>query len=282
MASYESYPQPEVERDKDSGKKKLRVVLGVAVAVLAVVAVTVGVTVWRNSTLPSARQADTEALTQSSAGLNDTKFSKVALDGVPSYKKLYGKTLKQLKQANSSTLSFSAMKKGKTSLGELPQSVAKKVSYTAMATVKREKAATITFFFAKNKKSIAATYAFDLDELGVAEADFSVLAADKTVPSSLLLGVGISKDHASQKSLPAPKTASGATESTCTFEGVTGERLKKITKKKKAYNKKKHRKVTKKVTKKVQTNYMSWKLVEKYAHSSGDSATIRTATIAFN
>lgn len=282
MASYESYPQPEDETGRDSGKKKLKVVLCAALVVLVAVAVGVGITVWRNSTLPSARQADTEALTQSSAGLNETKFSKVSLDGVPTYKKMYGKTFKQLKQACSSSLSFSPMEKGRSGSESLPQNVAKKVSYTARADIKSQKDATITFFFNKSKKSVAMVYSFDLDVLGVAEADFSVLAADKAVPSSLLMGVGLSKNVASQKNLPAPTTQSAASESTCVFEGATGEQLKKVTQKKKVYSKKKHKKVTKKVTKRVQVAYMSWDLTEKYAFQSGNGSTIRTATIMFS
>lgn len=281
MASYESYPKPEEEAGKDPGKKKLKIVLSVAVVVLAAVAVGVGVTVWRNSTLPSARQTDTEALTQSSAGLNDTKFSKVVLDGVPSYSKMYGKTYKQLKQANRSTLSFSSMKKGKSGSEDLPQSVGKKISYSATATIKSQKDATITVFFNKGKKSVATIYSYDLDALGVAEADFSVLAADKVVPSSLLRGVGLGKEVASQEALPTPSTSNGAAESTCVFEGATGKELKKVTQKKKVYSKKKHKTVTKKVVKKIQTNYLSWKLVEKYAHPADNSSTIRTATIVF-
>lgn len=281
MASYESYPEPEDETAKDAGNKRLKVILGAAMAVLAVVAVGVGVTVWRNSTLPSARQADTEALTQSSAGLNDTKFSKVALDGVPSYKKMYGKTLKQLKQANASTLSFSSLKKGKSGSESLVPSAAKKASYTASATVSGQKNAKVVVFFNKSKKSVAVTYSFDLDELGVAEADFSVLAADKTVPSSILLGMGLGKDVASEENLPAPTTRSGAAENTCSFEGATGEKLEKVTQKKKVYNKKKHKKVTKRIVKRVQTAYMSWELVESYARSAGGDATIRTAAVTF-
>lgn len=282
MASYESYPQPEDETGNDSGKKKLKVVLGAAVIVLAVVAVGVGVTVWRNSTLPSARQADTEALTQSSAGLNDTKFSKVDLEGVPTCKKMYGNTYKQLKQANSSTLSFASMKKGKEGSAGLSQSVQKKISYVASASVKSQADATVTVFFDKDKKSVAMVYSFDLDELGVAEADFSVLAADKVVPSSLLLGVGLSKAVASKKALPTPSVSSSASENSCTFEGATGEQLKKVTQKKKVYNKKKHKKVTKKVVKKVQTAYMSWNLSERYVRSTDGATTIRTATISLS
>ena len=285
MASFESYPDPKEKAQTERNKKRLKTILAVAVVALVAVAVIVGVAVWRNSALSTAHQTDTEALTQSSAGVNDTTFSAVTLPGLPPCTKMYGKTLKQLKAIPASQLSFdSKLKKSKDVGGAaLSEVVAKKVKYTATAQLKSTDGAKLRVFFDKNKKSIAAYYEFDLDALGVADAEFSVLAADRKVASSLLLGVGLSKSVASKKVLSldenAPSIGSNGNEKTCTFTGNTGESYKKVVKKKKVYDKKKHKKVVKKVKKKVQVEYMSWQLDETYSYASGGGATTRTAKI---
>ena len=283
MASYESYPQPEEPPKDDAGKGRLKAVLGVVLVIVVVAAVVIGVSVWRNSTLSTAYQADTEALNQDSAGVNDTTFAAVELKGIPSYKHLYAKTLKQLKAVKGSKLSFDAkLKKTKAVPSALPKRIAKKIKYSASASSKVQEGVSATVFFNKDKKSIAVCYSFDLDDLGVAEADFAVLAADSTVPVSLLGGIGVSKGIA-QDAIESQSTQSSideqANKRSCVYKGQTGAKLKKVTKTKKVYNKKKHKKVKKKIVKKVQTSYMNWQLDESYEYSSGDKATTRTVTV---
>lgn len=285
MASFESYPDPDDKPKGDQNKKRLKTVLAVAVVVLLAVAAIVGVAVWHNSALSTAHQTDTEALTQSTAGMNETTFSAVTLPGMPPCTKMYGKTLKQLKSIPGSQLGFDSKIKKSKDIGGIALSDAKarKVKYVVGARLKSTDGATLKVFFDKNKKSIAAYYEFDLDALGVAEAEFSVLAADRKVPSSLLLGVGLSKNVASKKVLSqeenAPSIVSSANEKTCVFKGETGESYKKVTKKKKVYDKKKHKKVVKKVKKKVQVNYMTWQLDETYSYRFGGGTTTRMAKV---
>ena len=285
MASYENYPQPEEEPQKDPGKGRLKLVLGIVLAAAVVAAVVIGVNVWRNSTLSTAYQADTEALSQDSAGVSNTTFDAVDLKGVPAYTSMYSKTLKQLASLKKSSLSFdSKLKKAAVVPSALPKAAAKKIRYSASALSKEQDGVSLTVFFDKSKKSVAMLYSFDLDALKVAEADFAVFAADKTVPVSLLSGVGISENVA-KDALNSQSSQSNIDEQantrSCTYKQATGQKLKKSVKTKKVYNKKKHKKIKKKIVKKTQVAYMTWQLDETYEYASGDRATTRTATVLF-
>ena len=285
MASFESYPEPEEKPQADPKKRRLRVVLGIAIVALAAVAVVVGMTIWRNSALSTGHQTDTEALTQSTAGVNDTTFNAVKLQGIPPCSKMYGKTLKELKVLPDSKLSFGPkLKKAKDDSGlAVNASVAKSIKYYAKADIGTYNGASLEVFFDKKKHAVAAQYKFDLDDLGVAEADFSVFAADRKVASSLLQGVGLNKKVVSAKALDSlegsPAISGSGNEKACSFKGDTGAKYEKVAKKKKVYSKKKHKKVTKKITKDMQVDFMFWQLDEVYTYSSGDGATTRTARI---
>ncbi len=285
MASYESYPQPEEPPQKDPGKGRLKVILGIAVVAVVAIAVIAGVYIWRNSTLSTAYQADTEALNQDSAGVTTTTFSEVELDGVPSYTKLYGKTLKQLKAVKKSSLKFDVkLKKTKASVSGLPKAKAKKVKYSASAVSKAQDGVSLTVYFGKDKKSVAALYTFDLDALGVSEADFAVFAADTTVPISLANGVGVDKsiaENAIESQVSQASVGNQANKRSSVYKAATGQKLKKVAKTKKVYNKKKHKKIKKKIVKKIQVSYMDWQLTQTYEYAAGDKATTRTATILF-
>ncbi len=287
MASFEQYPEPPKEEESTGDERGgLKVVLGIAVVILIIVAVAVGVIVWRNSTLSTARQTDTEALTKGSAGVSDVSFSAVDIEGLPSYSSLYGKTVKQLKNGKGKLSYSSKLKKtsGFSGIDGLSSKQQKSIKYTSNATLSGNDAVTATLCFDKKKKLVAMSYSFDLDKLGVAEADFAVYAGDRTVPESIMKALGFSKgtikgmELSTQDNSQAMKETSGLRS--CTFSGKTGEKLKTVKKTKKVYNKKKHKKV-KKVTKtQVQVKFMNWELTQSYRYGTSE-ATTRTATVSF-
>lgn len=285
MASFESYPEPEPQKEPKPKRSGLRIVLAVAVVVLLIAGIAIGMLVWRNSSLSSSRQSDTEALTQGSAGVNDTKFSAVKIDGIPAYGSLYGKTLKQVGTAKGSKFELGSAKLAKAGEKDIEliegasSKLRKAIRYTAHATVKGTDGVNATFFFNKSKKTIALVYSYDLDALGVAEADFAIYANNTVVPTSLLKDAGISSSIATSvvKGGPTIKESDGLR--TSSYSGKTGEKLKTVTKTKKVYSKKKHKKVKKKVKVSTQVNYMEWDLVQSYSYSAGGAVT-RIATLS--
>lgn len=286
MASYESYPEKPQTPPKDPGKSRLRTVLAILIVVLLVVAALVGVMVWRNGTVSNARQPDTEALGQSTAGVSSVSFQPVELEGMPACSKLYGKTLAQVRALKGSQLAFDSKKLAPA--GELPAglgSTAAAPKYKATASLRGCKGAYLTLYFGKAKKVVGAFYSFDLDELGVAEAEFSVYLADGTVASSLLCDVGLDKDRCSKTAVEAKTSAAPVQEDSgmrsCTIGDDTGAKLKKTSTTKKVYSKKKAAYVKKKVTKKVQVDFMSWQLTQTYRYSP-EGQTTRTAELALS
>lgn len=286
MASYESYPEKPQTPAQDKGKNRLRTILAIAIVVLLAVAALVGVMVWRNGTLGNARQPDTEALGQSTAGVSSVTFAPVQLEGLPPCSALYGKTLAQLRGIKGSKLAFDSKKL--SAAGELPAGMGSASSapkYKATAAVEGCKGVHLTFYFSKAKKVVGAFYSFDLDELGVAEAEFSVYLADGTVPSSLLTGAGLDENRCSKTALEAKAAAAPVQEDSgmrsCTVGDDTGAKLKKTTKTKKVYSKAKGTYVKKKVTKKVQTDFMSWELTQSYRYGAGGQTT-RTAELTLS
>lgn len=283
MASFESYPEPEPQKEPKPKRFGLRVVLAVAIVVLLVAGIAIGMLVWRNSSLSSSRQSDTEALTQGSAGVNDTKFSAVKIKGIPAYSAIYGKTTKQIGAAKGSKIVFSTSptKMGaddKAMLGGASSNLKKSIRYVAHATVKDESGVSATFFLNKSKKTIAVVYKFDLDALGVAEADFAIYANNTVVPKSLLTSVGISDSVASSATAAGPAIAEEDGLRTSSYSGKTGEKLKTTTKTKKVYSKKKHKKVKKKVKVSKQVDFMDWSLKQSYSYGA-NSAVTRAAIV---
>ena len=292
MASYESYPEPPAP--KETKHRGLKVGLAIAIVVLLVIAGTIGVMVWRNSAQTTAYQTDTEALNQGSAGVDDTKFHKVKLKGLPAYSDIYGKKLGGIKNIQGSMLAFDGT--GLTATKKAPActsvSVAKKVRYQATASLKGASGVTVDVYFDKNKKAVALEYAFDLDALGVPEAEFAIFADSRVVPESLLAAVGVKQSIIDAEDLTRSEAPGSLTEEdgmrSCTFSGTTGEKLKTVTKIKKVKKtikkgpkKGKKKVVKKKIKKKVQVNFMDWQLVQAYIHESSDedSALTRTSTI---
>lgn len=285
MASFESYPEP----PKEDPKKKalnLKGILIIAVVALVLIGAVIGVMIWRNSTLSNAHQGDTESLNQGSAGVTDVSFKAVKISGLPQYGDIYGKKLATIKKIKGSKLSFknSKLVKATSVPSVVSSSVSKKVVYCAQASISGVDDAKAAIYFNKKKRAIAMVYEFDLDELGVAEADFAVFSDDKTVPASLLSSVGISKNAVTSAKLTRSQDPSALSETqtlrSCTFKGDTGEKLKKTTKTKKVYDKKKKKKVKKKVTTETQVNFMSWVLSESYLYGAEGSSVTRTTTIA--
>ncbi|MGN0072589.1 MAG: hypothetical protein ACI36W_02155, partial [Coriobacteriales bacterium] len=283
MASYESYPEKPQTPPEDKGKRRLRTTLAILIVLLLVVAALVGVMIWRNGTMGNARQPDTEALSQSTAGVSTASFSAVQLEGMPPCSKLYGKTLAQLQNIKGSQLVFDSKKLAP--VGELPAGLSgtsAKPRYQATAALKGTQGVHLTLYFGKKKTVVGAYYYFDLDELGVAEAEFSVYLADGTVASSLLTGVGLSENRCSKTAVQAKTAAAPVQEDSgqrsCTISDATGAKLKKTTATKKVYSKKKGAYVKKKVTKKVQVDFMSWELCQSYRYSA-EGQTTRSAEL---
>lgn len=286
MASYESYPEKPQTPPEDKGRRRLRTVLAILIVVLMAVAALVGVMVWRNGTVSNARQPDTEALGQSTAGVSSVAFSPVQLEGLPPCSSLYGKTLSQLGALKGSKLSFSSKKL--EAAGSLPaglEGTASAPKYKASAALEGCEGVQLTLYFGKAKKVVGAHYSFDLDALGVAEAEFSVYLADGTVASSLLTGAGLDENRCSKTAVEAKTAAAPVQEDSgmrsCVISGDTGAKLKKTTSTKKVYSKKKAAYVKKKVTKKVQVDFMGWQLTQSYRYGSGGQTT-RTAELALS
>lgn len=298
MASYESYPEKPQTPPEDPSKRRLRTTLGIAVAVLLVIAVLVGVMVWRNGSLGNARPSDTESLNQSTAGISSVSFAPVELEGLPECSALYGKTLAQIKGIKGikgSKLAFE--QDAPVAAGPLPQGLgraAAKATHQASAQLKGAQGVRLTVYFKKSKapgakkaqlRAVGALYDFDLDELGVAEAEYSVYMADSTVASSLLRAVGLPSSTCSKELVASKVSQAGSVEDSgmrsCTIEGDTGAKLAKKTVKKKTYSKKKHAYVTKKVTTKVQTDFMGWQLVQAYRYGA-QGETTRSAQVALS
>lgn len=286
MASFEQYPEPPKEEENTADERGgLKVILGIAIVVLLVVAVAVGVIVWRNSTLSTARQTDTEALTKGSAGVSDVSFSAVDIKGLPSYNSLYGKTVKQLKSGKGKLKYSSKLKKasGFTGIDGLSSEQQKAIKYTSSAALSGNDAVAATLCFDKKKKLVAMNYSFDLDKLGVTEADFAVYAGDRTVPESIMKALGFDKGAIKNMELSTQDNAESMKETSgmrsCTFSGKTGAKLKTVKKTKKVYNKKKHKKVKKTYKVKVQNNFMNWELSQSYRYGTCE-ATTRTATVS--
>lgn len=285
MASFEQYPEPPKEEETSSEHGSLKLVLGVAVVILLVVAVAVGVIVWRNSTLSTARQTDTEALTKGSAGVSDVSFSAVDIDGLPAYDSLYGKTLKQLQKSSGKLECGKKLGKAKgVEIAGLSAKQKKAIKYTTSASLKGNDAVSATLCFDKKKRLMAMTCSFDLDKLGVAEADFAVYAGDRTVPESIMKAFGFSKSDIKDMELSTQDNADALEETSgkrsCTFTGATDKELKTVKKTKKVYNKKKHKKVKKTYKVKVQNNFMNWEFTQSYRYGTC-VATTRTATVSF-
>lgn len=289
MASFEQYPDltpPEEEQKPKHGG--LKVILASAVVILLVVAVGAGVIIWRNSALSTAHQTDTEALTKSTAGVNDTSFSAVQIDGLPAYGNIYGKTLKQLKKIEGSKLKFNskltAARAEDFSAQGITAKQRKSIKYEATASLDGTSGVSAAVGFNKRKKAVAVTYSFDLDALGVAEADFAVYAGDRTVPASVMQAVGFAEDAVASMPLSTQDDSQSLSESdglrSCTYSGSTGAKLKTVKKTKKVYNKKKHKKVKKIVKHKVQANFMTWEMTQSYRYGSASSATTRTMTVS--
>lgn len=284
MASFESYPDPEPQKEPKPKRSGLRVILAVAIVVLLVAGIAIGMLVWRNSSLSSSRQSDTEALTQGSAGVNDTKFSAVKIKGIPAYSAIYGKTTKQIRGAKGSKIVFSSSKLSKATSNDealiagASSGLKKSVCYVARASVKDASGVDATFYLNKSKKTVAVVYKFDLDALGVAEADFAIYASNTVVPASLLTGVGISDSVASSAMAAGPTIAEEDGLRTSSYSGKTGEKLKNTTKTKKVYSKKKHKKVKKKVKVSKQVDFMDWSLVQSYSYGANGALT-RTVAV---
>ena len=295
MASYESYPEKPQTPPEDPSKRRLRTTLGIAVAVLLVIAVLVGVMVWRNGSLGNARPSDTESLNQSTAGISSVRFAPVTLEGLPECSALYGKTLPQIQGIKGSKLAFE--QDAPVAAGPLPQGLgraAAKATHQASAQLKGAQGVRLTVYFKKSKapgakkaqlRAVGALYDFDLDELGVAEAEYSVYMADSTVASSLLRAVGLPSSTCSKELVASKVSQAGSVEDSgmrsCTIEGDTGAKLTKKTVKKKVYSKKKHAYVTKKVTTKVQADFMGWQLVQAYRYGA-QGETTRSAQLALS
>jgi cytoskeletal protein RodZ len=233
-------------------RRHLRNILIVVIIILLLIAAVIGVFVWRNSMSPDIKSADTDALVTSKAGVDSTEFSTIDANTVPKLTGLFGKTVSQAKKELGANLKLTGSAEKATD-GRV--SSLKRLQNALYFDNEGQTLASMAFGLNKKGKIVYVYCSFDLDVLGVADADFSTLAHSRTVAESLLTGVGVSSETVQSAKLSLDEGEavqdSGKGEEKVAFSGATGQ--------------------TAAPTK--------WELTESYVLSSEDNSTTRKALI---
>ena len=243
--------------EEEAAVRRMRLsrVLAAAIAALVVLAIVVGALICFNTCRPQEQHADPSALDTASAGAEVVEFRPVEASEVPTAALWFGKKLSAVKKNAPASLVF------EDELEEAADMGADGFKYMSEASVTSslgEQAMTFTFGLDEGKRIVYAYCAFDLDVLGVADARLEQLAADDTVPRSLLSGLGVDTAGIPVQALTAQENTMPRTVDeveSCEFEGETG----------------------------LARSPQSWTLTESYDHTvgklAGDNSVMRTIVV---
>ena len=185
-----AYQQAEAAAEQTAHVKRhrLRNALIAAVVVLVAVAAVIGVLVWRGTANPDVAPSDTAALDTATAGSEGTVFQAIDGDMIPAFAKLFGKSIDDVQASTQGKL---VLRDGNT---EASDSELKDLAYMRDASLINKSGvryADVSLGLNKSKKLIYVYVRYDIDALGVADADFQTLVSDGTVAKSLLEGMGL-------------------------------------------------------------------------------------------
>lgn len=203
----------EEQRNAEEGartQRRLRGVLAFVIIILLILAGVIGVFIWRNSMSPDVKPADTEALITSSAGTNTVTFEKVDAELIPNFTELFGMTLDEAKEAAGEHLQITA------GLEESSNENVSSMKFITSGVLKNdsdEQFAQVILGFNKKKKIVYVRCAYDMDDMGVAVADFSELVSDDTVARSVLRAMGVDKKTVKAAQLKADPSSDAVTTS---------------------------------------------------------------------
>lgn len=279
-------PEPQPDATPDAAARKplfLRVLLAIAVLALVALVAVLGVFAWRYGIAPNVEPAQTERLASNGTAEQTVTFDAVEADGLPVLDGLYGMTYKNAKKQLTGIVTFTG------GLQEAGDERVASMAYEAsgvVANAQGETVATVTLGLTKKKhKVVYASASYDLDALGVASAEFQVLANDRTVPASLLASVGVDEEQVQAAALSLAESAqpdghtAGSSTQRCTYSGSTGAQGKVVTKTKTVTSKKTGKKVKKKVKVTKQVAFEQWTLEVVYERPTGTDDTLRTVVV---
>ncbi len=169
-------------------RRRLRRVLVFFLIVLLILGAAIGVFVWRNSMSPDVKQPDAEALHTPEAGTGKAAFKPIDAGQVPDFATCFGMTPEEAAAACGGVFSLDAQA---TAAADATLPELKTMRNAWLVGSNGEVIASISFGLNQEGKIIYTLATFDLDAYGVADAQFDELAANGTVASSLLAGVGI-------------------------------------------------------------------------------------------
>ena len=238
----------EEEEDARLHRRHLRNLLLFAIIVLAIIAATIGVFIWHNSIAPSETVPDTEALATNSAGANATSFEELDASYVPEYASFFGKTLDEISFADSSSMFFSSGESEEASDADIPSM--KSIVDGSLLDEHGAKVASVQLGFDADGKVVYVYALYDLDAVGVADADFREFANESTVPKSLLKEAGLADVQVKAAKVTLSDEPSALVsdddkgKQECVFAGDTG----------------------------LKDGPTQWELTETYAQSTGSQA----------